>query len=93
MFGYLQAKKRAEMKDSLFQYALIVLAIILVCMLVASTIYIGTLQVENEVLTQENQELKETMDSISEEIGILSDRISEITKDVGDSEDWNREAF
>ena len=79
------------MKDSLFQYALIVLAIILVLMLVASTIYIGVLQVENEVLTQENQELKEARDGINEEIRILSDRISEITKDVEDSEDWNRD--
>ena len=80
-----------EMKESLFQYALIVLAIILVLMLVASTIYIGTLQVENENLTQENQKLEETIDGVSEEIRILSDRISEITKDVGDSEDWNKE--
>ena len=63
----------------------------MVLMLVASTIYIGTLQVENENLTQENQKLEETIDGVSEEIRVLSDRISEITKDVGDSEDWNKE--
>jgi len=79
------------MKDSYFLYALIVLVAILGCMMAGAVMYIGVLQVENEVLTQENRELKLAMDSINEEIRVLSDRIEAITKDVGDSEDWNKE--
>ena len=81
------------MKESYFQYALIVLAIILVCMLVASTIYIGTLQAKVEALEARNKSMKEILNKFSEEIRILSDRIEAITKDVGDSEDWNKETF
>ena len=56
-----------------------------------AVVYIGVLHAENEVLTQENQELEEAVDGISEEIRILSDRIGEITRDVNHSEDWNKE--
>ena len=80
------------MKEHYFLYALITLVVILGLMLSGAVIYIGVLQAENEVLTQENQELGKTMDGINEEIRILSDRIEEITRDVNNSEDWNKEA-
>ena len=79
------------MKEHYFLYALITLVVILGLMLFGAVVYIGILQVENEVLTQENQELEEAVDGISEEIRILSDRIEEITRDVNHSEDWNLE--
>lgn len=81
------------MKEHYFLYALIVLVAILGVMMVGAVVYIGVLQVENEVLTQENQELRETVDGISDEIRLLSDRIEKITRDVNDSEDWNRETY
>lgn len=79
------------MKEHYFQYALITLVVILWVMLIGAVAYIGVLQVENEALTQENQELEEALDEISDEIRILSDRIKEITRDVNASENWNRE--
>ena len=79
------------MKEHYFTYALIVLVAILGVMMAGAVVYIGVLQVENEVLTQENQELEERLDEIGDEIRILSDRIEEITSDVKDSGDWNRE--
>ena len=82
-----------KMKEHYFLYALITLVVILGLMLFGAVVFIGVLQVENEVLTQENQELEEAVDGISEEIRILSDRIEEITRDVNHSEDWNKEAF
>ena len=81
------------MKDHYFLYALIVLVAILGVMMAGAVVYIGVLQAENEVLTQENQELEKTVDGISEEIRILSDRIEEITRDVNHSEDWNERNF
>ena len=80
-----------EMKDSYFLYALVVLVVILGLMLFGAVVFIGSVQGENEVLKQENQRLEETLNEISGEIRILSDRIEEITRDVGDSEDWNKE--
>lgn len=82
-----------ETKDSYFLYALITLVVILGLMLSGAVVFIGVLQAENEILTQENQELEETVGGISEEIRVLSDRIETITRDVDDSEDWNKEAF
>ena len=79
------------MKDSYFLYALIVLVVILGLMLFGVVVFIGSVQGENEVLKQENQRLEETLDEISEEIRILSDRIEEITRGIEDSEDWNKE--
>ena len=82
-----------EMKEHYFLYALILLVAILGVMMAGAVFYIGILHAENKALTQENQELEEALNEISEEIRILSDRIGEITKDVNHSEDWNKEAF
>ncbi len=81
------------MKDHYFLYALIVLVVILALMLAGAVIYIGVITVENEVLTEENQELETRLDEIGDEIRALSDRIEESMKDVDDLEDWNKEAF
>ena len=79
------------MKEHYFLYALIVLVVILGLMLFGAVVYIGVLQAENEALTQDNQELKRTVDEIDDEIRLLSDRIGEMTRDVNHSEDWNKE--
>ena len=81
------------MKEYYFIYALIVFVVILALMLVGATIYIGVLAVENEVLTEENQELETRLDEIDDEIRALSDRIEELMRGVSDSKDWNKEAF
>ena len=79
------------MKDHYFLYALILLVAILGVMMAGAVVYIGVLHAENKVLTEENQGLKRTVDEIDDEIRILSDRIGEITRDVNNSEDWNKE--
>ncbi len=79
------------MKEHYFIYALIGLVVILALMLAGAVIYIGVITVENEVLTEENQELKTRLDEIGDEIRALSDRIEESMRDVDDSEDWNKE--
>ena len=81
------------MKDHYFLYALITLVVILGLMLFGAVVFIGSVQGENEALKEENQRLEERHDEISEEIRILSNRIGEITRDVNNSEDWNKEAF
>ena len=81
------------MKDHYFLYALILLVAILGVMMAGAVVYIGVLQAENEVLTQENQQLEETLDEISDEIRILSDRIEEMVRGVEDTEDWNERNF
>ena len=81
------------MKDHYFLYALITLVVILMVMLTGAVVFIAEMQVKNEVLEQENQELQEALDEGADEIRILSDRIGEITRDVNNSEDWNKEAF
>ncbi|KKK95957.1 hypothetical protein LCGC14_2667620 [marine sediment metagenome] len=65
------------MKDHYFIYALIVLVVILALMLTGAVIYIGVITVENEILIEENQELKTRLDKIDDEIRALSDRIKE----------------
>ncbi len=79
------------MKEHYFIYALIVLVVILALMLTGAVIYIGVITVENEVLTEENQELKTRLGEIDDEIRVLSDRIEESMRDVNDSKDWNKE--
>ncbi len=81
------------MKEHYFIYALIVLVVILALMLTGAVIYIGVITVENEVLTEENQELKTRLDEIDDEIRALSDRIEESMRNVSDSKDWNKGAF
>ena len=81
------------MKEHYFIYALIVLVVILALMLTGAVIYIGVITVENEVLTEENQELETRLDGIDEEIRVLTDRIEELMRGMNDSEDWNKEAF
>lgn len=81
------------MKDHYFLYALITLVVILMVMLTGAVVFIAELQVQNEVLEQENQELQETIDEGTDEMGVLSDRIEEITRDMNHSEEWNREAY
>ncbi len=80
-----------KMKEHYFIYALIVFVVILALMLTGAVIYIGVITVENEVLTEENQELKTRLGEIGDEIRALSDRIEESMKDVDDSKDWNKE--
>jgi len=46
-------------------------------MLTGAVIYIGVITVENEILIEENQELKTRLDKIDDEIRALSDRIKE----------------
>jgi len=65
------------LKDHYFIYALIVLVVILALMLTGAVIYIGVITVENEILIEENQELKTRLDKIDDEIRALSDRIKE----------------
>ena len=81
------------MKEHYFIYALIVLVVILALMLAGAVIYIGVITVENEVLTEENQELETRFDEIDDEIRILTDRIEGLMRDVTDSEDWNQGNF
>ena len=80
------------MKEHYFLYALITLVVILMVMLTGAVVFIGSVQGENEALKEENQRLEKRHDGISEEIRILSDCIGEITQDVNNSEDWNKEA-
>lgn len=82
-----------EMKDHYFIYALIVLVVILALMLTGAVIYIGVITVENEVLIEKNKRLETRLDEIDDKIRNLTDRIEELMKDVGDSGDWNKEAF
>ena len=79
------------MKEHYFIYALIVFVVILALMLTGAVIYIGVITVENEVLVEENQELKTSLNEIDDEIRALSDRIEESMRDVDDSEDWNKD--
>lgn len=81
------------MKEHYFIYALIVFVVILALMLAGAVVYIGVLQAENEVLTEENQELEMRLDEIDDEIRNLTNQIEEYMRDVNDSEDWNKEAF
>ncbi len=84
-------KEVSLLKEHYFIYASIVLVVILGLMTVGAVIYIGVITVENEVLTEENQELKTRLDEIDDEIRALSDRIEESMRDVSDLEDWNKE--